>query len=90
MSRGFLGLAGRRRVFVGGIAEVRGPAACLRRDAVFRRLLLVADVVAIVGASVSLTLRSAFEAADEQRRSALVRQFRAEFAARRTMRERRT
>src|ERR1700733_2055473 len=31
-------------------AEVRGPAACLRRDALFRRLLLVADVVAIVGA----------------------------------------
>ncbi|HTD08303.1 MAG TPA: exopolysaccharide biosynthesis polyprenyl glycosylphosphotransferase, partial [Solirubrobacteraceae bacterium] len=34
----------------GGIAEVRGPAACMRRDALFRRLLVVADVVAIVGA----------------------------------------
>jgi exopolysaccharide biosynthesis polyprenyl glycosylphosphotransferase len=51
-SRGFLGLAGRRRVFVGGIAEVRGPAASMRRDALFRRMLLVADVVAIVGAFV--------------------------------------
>jgi exopolysaccharide biosynthesis polyprenyl glycosylphosphotransferase len=50
VSRGFLGLGGRRRVVVGGIAEVRGPDACLRRDAVFRRLLVVADVVAIVGA----------------------------------------
>jgi exopolysaccharide biosynthesis polyprenyl glycosylphosphotransferase len=50
-SRGFLGLGGRRGL-VGGIAEVRGPAACFRRDAVFRRLLLVADVVAIVGAFV--------------------------------------
>jgi exopolysaccharide biosynthesis polyprenyl glycosylphosphotransferase len=34
-----------------GIAEVRGPAASMRRDSVFRRLLLVADVVAIVTAS---------------------------------------
>lgn len=51
-SRGFLGLAGRRRVVVGGISEVRGPAASMRRDALFRRMLLVADVVAIVGAFV--------------------------------------
>ena len=52
-SRGFLGLAGRRRLVMGGgIAEVRGPAACMRRDALFRRMLLVADVVAIVGAFV--------------------------------------
>ena len=60
-SRGFLGLGGRRRVVVGGIAEVRGPAACLRRDALFRRLLLAADVVAIVGAfvlTVELSRRS--------------------------------
>jgi exopolysaccharide biosynthesis polyprenyl glycosylphosphotransferase len=60
-SRGFLWLGGRRRVVVGGIAEVRGPAACLRRDALFRRLLLVADVVAIVGAfvlTVALAQRS--------------------------------
>lgn len=43
---------GRRRGWVSGIREVRGPAACVRRDALFRRLLLVADVVAIVGAFV--------------------------------------
>ena len=60
-SRGFLGLASRRRVAVSGIAEVRGPAACMRRDALFRRMLLVADVVAIVGAfvlTVGLSRRS--------------------------------
>jgi exopolysaccharide biosynthesis polyprenyl glycosylphosphotransferase len=42
----------RRRLSVGPITEVRGPAACLRRDALFRRSLLVADVVAIIGALV--------------------------------------
>jgi len=60
-SRGLLGWGGRRGVVVGGIAEVRGPAACLRRDALFRRLLVVADVVAIVGAfvlTVALAQRS--------------------------------
>src|ERR1700724_164544 len=60
-SRGFLGLAARRRGAVSGIAEVRGPAACMRRDALFRRMLLVADVVAIVGAfvlTVELSRRS--------------------------------
>jgi len=44
-----------------GVVEVRGPAACMRRDAVFRRLLLVADVVAVVGAfflTVELSRRS--------------------------------
>jgi exopolysaccharide biosynthesis polyprenyl glycosylphosphotransferase len=46
--RGLLG--GRGWLGVSGFREVRGPAACLRRDALFRRLLLVADVVAIVGA----------------------------------------
>lgn len=50
--RGLLGLARRRSSWTGGIAEVRGPAACMRRDALFRRLLVVADVVAIVGAFV--------------------------------------
>jgi exopolysaccharide biosynthesis polyprenyl glycosylphosphotransferase len=35
-----------------GIAEVRGPAASMRRDAVFRRMLVVADVIAIVTAFV--------------------------------------
>jgi exopolysaccharide biosynthesis polyprenyl glycosylphosphotransferase len=49
-SRGFLGLGWRRPGLVGGIAEVRGPAACMRRDALFRRLLVVADVVALAGA----------------------------------------
>ncbi len=40
----------RRLAATRGISEVRGPEACLRRDALFRRFLLVADVVAIVGA----------------------------------------
>jgi exopolysaccharide biosynthesis polyprenyl glycosylphosphotransferase len=31
-------------------AEIRGPEASLRRDALFRRLLMIADIVAIVGA----------------------------------------
>jgi exopolysaccharide biosynthesis polyprenyl glycosylphosphotransferase len=60
-SRGFLGLAARRRVAATGISEVRGPAACMRRDALFRRMLLVADVVAVVGAfvlTVQLSSRS--------------------------------
>ena len=47
------GLLGRRRSLAAGIPEVRGPAASMRRDAVFRRLLLVADVLAIVGAFVA-------------------------------------
>jgi exopolysaccharide biosynthesis polyprenyl glycosylphosphotransferase len=57
-SRGLLGL---RRALPTGISEVRGPAACMRRDAVFRRLLVVADVVAIVTAfvlTVELSRRS--------------------------------
>ncbi len=44
-----------------GISEVRGPAACMRRDALFRRLLVAADVVALVGAfvlTVALSHRS--------------------------------
>jgi exopolysaccharide biosynthesis polyprenyl glycosylphosphotransferase len=52
VSRGFLGLATRRRPAAPGISEVRGPAACMRRDALFRRMLLAADIVAIVGAFV--------------------------------------
>ncbi|HYM91207.1 MAG TPA: sugar transferase, partial [bacterium] len=51
-SRGFLGLPTRRRLVGTGIAEVRGPAACMARDALFRRMLLLADMVAIVGAFV--------------------------------------
>jgi exopolysaccharide biosynthesis polyprenyl glycosylphosphotransferase len=50
--RGFMGLGVRRRSAPLEIAEVRGPAASLRRDALFRRMLLLADVVAIVGAFV--------------------------------------
>jgi len=51
-------LLGRR---MSGISEARGPAASMRRDAVFRRLLLVADVIAIAGAfllTVGLSKRS--------------------------------
>ena len=51
-SRGFLGVAARRLPVAAGMPEVRGPAACLRRDSLFRRALLVADVVAIVTALV--------------------------------------
>jgi exopolysaccharide biosynthesis polyprenyl glycosylphosphotransferase len=54
-------LLGRRRVLAAGISEVRGPAASMRRDSVFRRMLVVADVVAIVTAfvlTVELSKRS--------------------------------
>lgn len=59
--RGFLGLASRRGGSPSAISEVRGPAASMRRDALFRRLLLLADVVALVGAfvlTVALSRRS--------------------------------
>jgi exopolysaccharide biosynthesis polyprenyl glycosylphosphotransferase len=46
---------GRRRAAAGELAEARGPAASMRRDSLFRRSLLVADVVAILGA-LSLTV----------------------------------
>jgi len=55
------GLLGRRRALATGISEVRGPAASMRRDAVFRRLLVLADVIAIVVAfvlTVELSKRS--------------------------------
>src|ERR1700683_1722422 len=58
--RGFLGLPV-RGILASGISEVRGPAACMRRDALFRRVLVVADVVALVGAfvlTVALSRRS--------------------------------
>ena len=48
--RGFLGIGSRRRAFVPAIAEVRGPDASLRRDALFRRGLALADVLAVAGA----------------------------------------
>jgi len=50
VQRGFLGIGTRRRVLVPGISEVRGPDASLRRDALFRRGLALADVAAVVGA----------------------------------------
>ncbi len=40
----------RRRLSLDFAAGERGPAVCLRRDALFRRALLAADVVAILGA----------------------------------------
>jgi exopolysaccharide biosynthesis polyprenyl glycosylphosphotransferase len=52
---------GKRHALAHGISEVRGPAASMRRDAVFRRMLLVADVVAIITAfvlTVELSRRS--------------------------------
>jgi exopolysaccharide biosynthesis polyprenyl glycosylphosphotransferase len=42
----------RRRLSLDIAAGVRGPAVCVRRDALFRRALLAADVVAILGALV--------------------------------------
>jgi exopolysaccharide biosynthesis polyprenyl glycosylphosphotransferase len=60
-SGGFRGLAVRRRPLALQIAEARGPAACMRRDAIFRRMLLAADIVAIAGAfvlTVELSARS--------------------------------
>ncbi len=59
--RGLVGLASRRSGWQSAISEVRGPAACMRRDALFRRMLLAADVVAVVGAfalTVALSRRS--------------------------------
>jgi exopolysaccharide biosynthesis polyprenyl glycosylphosphotransferase len=44
--------AGRRPPPVGQITEVRGPAASMRRDALFRRFLLAADGIAILAALV--------------------------------------
>jgi exopolysaccharide biosynthesis polyprenyl glycosylphosphotransferase len=54
-SRGLFGRGARRGLLTSGISEVRGPAACMRRDALFRRMLLAADVIAIVGAFVLTT-----------------------------------
>ena len=44
--------ATRRRLAAGPFAGIRGPAVCMRRDALFRRSLITADVVAILGALV--------------------------------------
>src|SRR5438067_1672302 len=51
-SRSFRLDVGRRRPSALRITEARGPAACLRRDALFRRSLLAADILAIVTAFV--------------------------------------
>ena len=53
--RGFVGLGVRRRQTPQQLAEARGPAASLRRDALFRRMLLTADFVAIAGTFVLVT-----------------------------------
>src|SRR5882757_9463642 len=42
----------RRRLAAGSFSDVRGPSVSLRRDSLFRRALLAADVVAILGALV--------------------------------------
>jgi len=60
-SRGLFARATRRGGLAQGISEVRGPAASMRRDALFRRMLLVSDVIAIVGAfllTIELSTRS--------------------------------
>jgi exopolysaccharide biosynthesis polyprenyl glycosylphosphotransferase len=54
-SRDFATHVGRRRSAALRITEARGPAASMRRDALFRRSLLAADVCAIV-ISLALTV----------------------------------
>ena len=55
-ARGLVGFGiGRRRQTPQQITEARGPAASLRRDALFRRMLLVADVIAIAGTFLVVT-----------------------------------
>jgi exopolysaccharide biosynthesis polyprenyl glycosylphosphotransferase len=54
-ARGFVGLGVRRRPSAQQITEARGPAASLRRDALFRRMLLLADAVAIAGTFLLVT-----------------------------------
>jgi exopolysaccharide biosynthesis polyprenyl glycosylphosphotransferase len=59
--RGFLGLSALRGGLVSGLSEARGPAACMRRDTLFRRMLLAADVLALCAAfvlTVALSRRS--------------------------------
>ena len=50
--RGARAGAARERLVRGPFADVRGPAVSLRRDALFRRSLIAADVIAILGALV--------------------------------------
>jgi len=54
-ARGLGGLGIKRRPTLQRITETRGPAASLQRDALFRRMLLVADIVAIAGAFLLMT-----------------------------------
>lgn len=54
-SRPFRLDAARRRIPALRITEARGPAASMRRDSLFRRALLAADVVSVIGA-LSLTV----------------------------------
>ena len=54
-ARGFVGLGIRRRPTLQRITETRGPAASLQRDALFRRMLLAADIVAIAGVFLLVT-----------------------------------
>ena len=49
-ARGFVGFGVGRRSTPQQISEARGPAASLRRDALFRRMLLVADIIVIARA----------------------------------------
>jgi exopolysaccharide biosynthesis polyprenyl glycosylphosphotransferase len=54
-ARGLVGFGIRRRQTPQQITEARGPAASLRRDALFRRMLLMADVIAIAGTFLVVT-----------------------------------
>jgi exopolysaccharide biosynthesis polyprenyl glycosylphosphotransferase len=54
-TRGLVGLGIRRRQTPQQITEARGPAASLQRDALFRRMLLAADVIAIAGTFLVVT-----------------------------------
>jgi exopolysaccharide biosynthesis polyprenyl glycosylphosphotransferase len=59
--RGFRALATRRRVAALDLPEAWGPAARMRREAIFRRTLLLADLVAVTGAfmlTIALSTRS--------------------------------
>src|SRR5271156_6513093 len=54
-ARGLGGFGIRRRPTPQQITEARGPAASMRRDALFRRMLLIADIVAISGTFLLIT-----------------------------------
>ncbi len=45
-----VGAHGANLVAPSGVSGARGPAACMRRDSIFRRLLIVGDVAALVAA----------------------------------------